>query len=132
MRCQKVLLAVALITLTVAAQVASKPAEPAYLWVLDQNTGLGVPGASVAIGPGTACVGLTDPEIPNWTAHYVTNAVGRIPVRALPSRFSCRVERNGRVLEVVSATSFAAGPTTWTGPKWMALQHASEMALTVE
>lgn len=118
-----------LLVLHFVAQPASA-GEPAFLWVIDQNTGLGVPGASVAIGPGKACVGLTDPQIPNWTAHYVTDTAGRVSLQSRPSEFSCRVERHGRVLQVVSAGGFAARPGT--GPKWMGLRHASEISLTVK
>src|SRR5438552_14892000 len=53
-----------------------------------------------------------------------------ISLPSLPTEFSCRVELNGRVLEVVSAGSIQEGPRS--GPKWMALQHASEVSLTVE
>ncbi len=114
----------------VSAQTQPSAGEPVFLWVIDQNTGLGLSEASVAIGPGTACVGLTNPVIPNWTAHYVTDAAGRVSLPSLPAEFSCRVELNGRVREVVSAGSVQVGPRS--GPKWMALQHASEVSLTVE
>ena len=129
MRVRIAIIAVSLLVLHFVAQPASAR-EPVFLWVVDQNTGLGVPEVSVAIGPGKACVGLTDPEIPNWSAHYLTDAAGRISLPSRPSEFSCRVERNGRVLQVVSASGFAGYPGT--GPKWMGLQHASEISLTVE
>ena len=124
------ILGVLLLAVHVPAQTGSTAAESTFLWVLGQNTGLGVAGASVAIGPGTACVGLTNPQIPNWTAHYVSDTAGRTSVRNLPAEFSCRVERNGRVLQVVSAGGFAARPRT--GPRWMELQHARQLVLTVE
>ena len=121
--------AILLLAAHVSAEKGATVQEPFFLRVVDQNTGIGVPGASVAIGPGDACLGLTDPQIFNWTAHYVTDAAGRISMPTLPLKFSCRVERNGKVLEVVSTGPLAARP--WTGPKWLQLRHATEVSLTV-
>jgi len=133
MRRQIILLTLGILLLTVgiaAENPSTSLSEPAFLWVVDQNTGFGVADASIAIGPGSACVGLTNPIIPTWTAHYVTDRAGRARLRSLPSEFSCCVELNGRVLEVVSASGMSARP--WPGPKWMQLEHVSQRFLIVE
>ena len=130
MRRQIVHVAILLATFVVAAHGASSAPEPAFLWVVDQSTGLGVPVASVDIGPEKNCVGATDTSNVRWTAHYVTGPAGRVASETYYDWFSCRVTLNGKQLEVVSAGPMKARP--WPGPKWLALQHASEMSLTVE
>ena len=107
----------------------SQTAERAWLWVLDDNTGLGVPGASVDVGPGNSCIGTTSKASVNWTAHYVTGPAGRAASQPFFEWFSCRVTLNEKQLEVVSAGPMQARP--WPGPKYMALQHASQMFLNV-
>ncbi len=121
----------AFVVLLIAPTLTSKSqtAERAWLWVLDDNTGLGVPGASVDVGPGNSCIGTTSKASVNWTAHYVTGPAGRAASQPFFEWFSCRVTLNEKQLEVVSAGPMQARP--WPGPKYMALQRASQMFLNV-
>jgi hypothetical protein len=79
----------------------SKP-QSRWLWVKDYYSGLGVAGASVDIAPGDKCLGQTKFAEVMWTAHYVTDAAGRVLVQGLPERLSCRVTVNGQQLNVFS------------------------------
>ncbi len=58
-------------------------------------------GASIEIGPGTACVGVSKLADAQWTARYVTEPAGRVLIQGLPREFSCRVTLHGRELLVV-------------------------------
>jgi len=93
----------ALLTSAVAQTQHHSNAEKArWLWVKDYITGIGVPTASVDIGPGDKCLGHTGLTDVNWTAHYTTNAAGRVLVRGLPQKLSCRVTVDGRPLYVLT------------------------------
>jgi hypothetical protein len=98
---------------------------------MDRGTNLGIPRASVEIGPGETCIGRTGAAAANWSARYVTGPAGRVPIHGLPKKFSCRVTINGQALLV---TSIAAGaeirPTT--GPKWVRPEHALQTIIWVD
>ena len=74
--------------------------KPRWLWVKDYYTGLGIAHASVDIASGNKCLGQTKFAEVNWTAHYVTDAAGRVLVHGLPDKLSCRVMVNGQQLNV--------------------------------
>ncbi len=121
-------------TLAIAVRLASavytgSHTDQFFLWVVDDSTGLGVPGAAVDIGPGRNCVGKPDHGDATWTAHYVTGPAGRVGTQAFFGWFSCRVTLGGRQLEVVSSGFLSPGPKK--GPKWLTFQHASEISLHV-
>jgi hypothetical protein len=101
-----------------------------FLWIVDEGTGLGIPGAEIDIGPGNVCVGKPDNAWVKWTGHYVTGPAGRVQSQPFSDWFSCRVAVNGKQLYVASAGGLQARP--WPGPKWLAHPHASEMTLTVQ
>ncbi len=71
---------------------------PRWLWVKDYVTQIGIAGAQVDIGPGGKCWGQIDAAAVKWTAHYTTDAAGRVLTQGLPSRISCRVTVNGKAL----------------------------------
>ena len=74
------------------AQSQTSFQDAAWLWVMDQHTQLGIPDASIDIGPGRACLNVEKkPENLNWTAHFKTGPAGRVLVHDLPQQFSCRV-----------------------------------------
>jgi len=100
--------------------------QQTWLWVIDQRTSLGIPGASVDIGPGATCLGRAQLGHAKWTAHYVTGPAGRVLTQGLPQDFSCRVTLNGRELNVVST---GREGRTWTGPKWLHLKHALQATI---
>jgi hypothetical protein len=84
--------------------------EETWLWIIDQHTALGVPGASIDIGPGKECLKVEKtPGNVTWTAHYTTGPAGRILTHGLPQQFSCRVTLNGRELPVESAGGSLSG-----------------------
>jgi len=121
--------ALLLLAFALKMNAGNSQSERAFLWVVDESTGLGVPGATVDIGPGKDCVGALSSPSTTWTAHYVTGPAGRAKSRAFLDWFSCRVTLNGKRLEVVSAGPLRAQPSP--GPKWLVLQHASEMTIDV-
>jgi hypothetical protein len=78
---------------------------------MDQHTTLGVPGASIDIGPGKECLKIEKASgNVTWTAHYRTGPAGRVLIDGLPQQFSCRVTLNGRELPVESAGRSLSGP----------------------
>ena len=129
MRRRLALIGFLLLVSPITIRAGSSP-EKAFLWVIDEGTGLGIPGAAVDIGPGKVCVGKPDNAWVSWTAHYVTGSAGRVESPPFFDWFSCRVTVNGKQLFVVSAGGLRARSSR--GPKWLALQHASEMVLTVQ
>jgi len=98
-----------LVSLTMTVGAADAP-ERGYLWVVDEGTGLGIPGATVGTGPGKDCVGQPTNENAAWTAHYVTGPAGRAESQTFSSWFSCRVTLNGKQLYVVSVGGLQARP----------------------
>jgi hypothetical protein len=93
-----------------AAQTRDAGQGATWLWVMDQHTALGVPGASIDIGPGKECLKVekTSPSV-TWTAHYTTGPAGRVLIAGLPQQFSCRVRLDGRELPVESAGGSLSG-----------------------
>jgi len=82
-------------------QTNSPARNKSWLWVIDNYTRLGVPGASVDFGPGNACLSVEKPKEPVvWTAHYKTGPAGRVLIDPLPRQFSCRITLNGREFPV--------------------------------
>lgn len=96
------LFAVAAVALTGAASAQRPSAEksPRWLWVKDNATQIGIAGAEVEIGPGKQCWGVVAAEAVKWTAHYTTDAAGRVLTHGLPQTFSCRVTVNGKAQNV--------------------------------
>jgi hypothetical protein len=102
--------------------------QPTWLWVIDARSTLGIPGASVEIGSGAACLGRARVADGNGNTRYVTGPAGRVLTHGLPNAFSCRVTRDGRELNVVS---IGQQLSPWTGPKWAHLEHASQATIVV-
>ena len=91
----------ALLTFAAAqTQPRRAPQESRWLWVKDYYSGLGVAGAWVDIAPGDKCLGKTKFADVKWTAHYVTDGAGRVLVRGLPQKLSCRVTVTSQQLNV--------------------------------
>ena len=114
---------VAILALSGAASAQEQSAEsnPTWLWVRDRFTGIGVPGASVDIAAGNKCLGLTAADAVKWTAHYTTDAAGRILTHGLPSNLSCRVVVNGLPLHVLI---YGVGSTRARNlPSWIQLRN---------
>jgi len=126
---REAIIGVLLVALPITLGAVNSP-ERNFLWVVDEGTGLGIPGAAVDVGPGKICVGKPDNTWVSWTAHYVTGPAGRVESPPFFDWFSCRVTVNGKQLVVVSAGGLPARSSR--GPKWLTLQHASEMVLTVQ
>jgi hypothetical protein len=83
------------------AQVSPANRKPTWLWVMDENTNIGIEGASVD---------LRKENETDWTAHFITGRAGRVLVnRPFPNCLpdggvSCRVTLNGRELPVMSGS----------------------------
>jgi hypothetical protein len=83
------------------AQIPPGNQKPTWLWVMDENTNIGIVGASVD---------LRKEKKTDRTAHFVTGSAGRVLVhRPFPTCLpdggvSCRVTLNGRELPVKSAS----------------------------
>lgn len=88
------------VVLSCAASAQQRPAENTsrWLWVKDYATQIGIAGAEVDIGPGDKCWGQVAADAVKWTAHYTTDAAGRVLIHGLPLRFSCRVTVHGNAL----------------------------------
>lgn len=111
-----------------SAQARDSRQAPTWLWVVDEETELGIAGAWVDTGPGRACLGRTDAGAVNWSAHFKMGPAGRILTYGLPDQFSCRVTLNGKVLKVVS---IGRGSRKWTGPRWLHLKNAPQTTIEV-
>ena len=91
------------LTCTVSAQQQSVKNGHRWLWVKDNVTQIGIAGAQVDIGPGGQCLGVVGADAVKWTAHYTTDAAGRVLTQGLPQDFSCRVTVNGKALDARGA-----------------------------
>jgi len=85
---------------TAAAQHHRSVEQSRWLWVKDYYSQLGIAGATVDIALGDKCLGQTEYAAVKWKAHYTTNGAGRVLVRNLPEKLSCRVTVNGHQLDV--------------------------------
>lgn len=103
--------------------------RPTWLWVKDYNSGIGIPGAHVDIGPGEKCLGQTKFADVKWTAHYTADEAGRVLTRGLPSRLSCRVAANRHQLYVAGGEFQSTFPLGI--PAWAHLHGAYVATLTV-
>jgi hypothetical protein len=82
------------------AQVPPANQKPTWLWAMDENTNIGIVGASVD---------LRTEKKTDWTAHFLTGRAGRVlvhrPFYCLPDGgVSCRVTLDGRELPVKSGS----------------------------
>lgn len=118
------LFVVAALAHSCAASEQPPSAESKYrwLWVKDYATHLGIAGASVDIGPGDHCLGQVEAGAVKWTAHYTTDAAGRVLTPGLPPRLSCRVTVNGKPMYVLSG-SYEIAPYKGL-PSWIQLRNA--------
>jgi len=93
-------------------QTNSPARHKSWLWVIDNDTQLGVAGASVDFGPGNACLSVEKPKEPVfWTAHYKTGPAGRVLIDPLPRQFSCRITLKGRELPVETFSQGVGQPS---------------------
>ena len=84
--------------------------KPTWLWVRDEYTELGIPGASVDVGPEVRGGPMELAPETKATAHYETGSAGRVLVYDLPKQFSCRVTLRGRVLALKSISEEGPNP----------------------
>ena len=107
--------------------------ESRWLWVKDYYSGLGVAGAWVDIAPGGKCLGRTKFTDVTWTAHYVTDGAGRVLVRDLPKKLSCRVTVGERQLNVFSGGFGCRGQNKVQNklPSWIQLRPCISTIFTM-
>lgn len=117
-----VVAAVALSCAANAQQPRSQKNKPTWLWVKDSATQIGIAGAQVDIAPGDQCWGTIPTDTVKWTAHYTTDAAGRVLARGLPRGISCRVTVNGKVMYVQSF-GYQIIPYIKALPSWIALRN---------
>jgi len=127
-------LIVAILVLSCAASAQHRSAEntPTWLWVKDYFTGIGVADASVDIAAGDKCLGQVGANAVKWTAHYTTDAAGRVLTHGLPPRNSCRVTVNGAPLYVLSGGGGGSQiPLPRALPSWIGLRNFSVAEIKV-
>lgn len=112
-----------------SAQHQSAQSTPTWLWVKDYFTGIGVAGAAVDIAAGDQCLGQTQAGAVKWTAHYTTDAAGRVLTHGLPLKLSCRVTVNGTPLYVLTyGGEFSRARDL---PSWIQLRSAFVTTINV-
>jgi len=104
--------------------------HPRWLWVVDDFTDIGIAGAQVDISAGDQCWGQVEAGAVKWTAHYTTDAAGRVLTHGLPLKHSCRVTVNGAPLYVLSGGGTKT-PSPRNLPSWIGLRNAYVATINV-